>query len=68
MGTSLIRNGTPPEDHHKAQGIVLLQGPREALFLMSVVNLYLLRSHDRTSLGGLLLGRLLDLQAPHEVN
>ena len=38
-GTWLIRNGTPPQDHYKALGIVLLKGPREALFLMSEVPL-----------------------------
>ena len=36
-GTLLIRNSTPPKDHHRALGIVLLQGPRGALFLMSEV-------------------------------
>ena len=30
----------PPHDHHRALGIVLLQGPRGALFLMSEVPLY----------------------------
>ena len=39
-GTSLIRNSTPPLDHHRALGIVLLQGARGALFLMSEVPLY----------------------------
>ena len=39
-GTSLIRNSTPPQDHHRALGIVLLKGPRDALFLMSEVPLY----------------------------
>ena len=28
-GTSLIRNRPPPEDHHRAPGIGLLEGPRE---------------------------------------
>ena len=27
-GTSLIRNSAPPWDHHRALGIVLLEGPR----------------------------------------
>jgi len=40
-GTSFIRNGTPPQDHHKALGIDLLQGPREALLLMSEVLPYM---------------------------
>ena len=40
-GTSLIRNSPPPQqDHHRDLGIVLLQGPREALLLMSEVPLY----------------------------
>ena len=38
-GTSLIRNSTPPWGHHRALGIVLLYGPRGALFLMSEVPL-----------------------------
>jgi len=40
MGTSLIRNSPPPQDHHRALGIFLLQGPRGALFLMNEVTLY----------------------------
>ena len=40
MGTSLIRNITPPHDRHRAPGIVLLQGPRVGLFLMSEVPLH----------------------------
>ena len=39
-GTSLIRNSPPPQDHHRILGIVLLQGPRGALFLMSEVHLH----------------------------
>ena len=39
--TSPIRNSSPPSDHHRALGIVLLQGPRGALFLMSEVPLYI---------------------------
>ena len=39
-GSSLIRNSSPPKDHHRALGIVLLQGPRETLFLMSEAPLY----------------------------
>jgi len=39
MGTSLIRNRTPPLDHHRALGIGLLQVPRERRFLMSEVSL-----------------------------
>jgi hypothetical protein len=38
--TSLMRNSTPFQDHHKALGIVLLQGPRRKRFLMSEVPLY----------------------------
>ena len=37
--TSLIRNSPPPQDHYRALGIVLLQGPRGARFLMSEVPL-----------------------------
>ena len=33
--TSQIRNSAPPWDHHRALDIVLLQGPRGSLFLMS---------------------------------
>ena len=39
-GTWLIKNSAPPKDHHRSLGIVLLQGPGEALFLMSEVPLY----------------------------
>jgi len=39
-GTSLIRNSAPPQDHHRALGIVLLQGPRRRVFLMSEIPLY----------------------------
>ena len=39
-GTSLIRNSPAPQDHHKALGTGLLQGPRGRLFLMSEVPLY----------------------------
>ena len=39
-GTSLIRNSLPPWDHHRATCVVLLQGPRGALFLMREVPLY----------------------------
>ena len=35
MGTSLIRNSHLPQDPHRALRIVLLQGPRGVLFLMS---------------------------------
>ena len=35
MDTSLIKNSTPPLDQHRAPGIVLVQSPRGALFLMS---------------------------------
>jgi len=38
-GTSLIRNSPHPQGHHRALGIVLLYGPRGALFLMSEVPL-----------------------------
>ena len=40
-GTSLIRNRTPPYEHHRALGMVLLQGPMGALFLLSEVPLLL---------------------------
>ena len=36
----LVRNSPPPYDHHRDLGIVLLYGPRGALFLMSEVPLY----------------------------
>ena len=36
-GTSLIRNSPPLYDHHTSLGIVLLKGPRGALFPMSEV-------------------------------
>ena len=39
-GTSLIRNITPPKKHHRALGIVILYGPRGALFLMGEVLVY----------------------------
>ena len=38
-GTSLTRKRTPPYEHHRALGMVLLKGPRGALFLMSEVPL-----------------------------
>ena len=38
-GTSVIRNSPLPSDHHSNLGIVLLQGPRRRLFLMSEVPL-----------------------------
>ena len=37
--TSPVRNSQPPQDHHRAIGIVLRQGPRGALFLMIEVPL-----------------------------
>jgi len=40
-GTSLMRNSPSPWGHHRAVGIVLLQGPRGALFLMSEAPMYL---------------------------
>ena len=41
-GTSLVRKAPlPPQDHHRALGIVLLEGARGALFLMSEVPVYL---------------------------
>ena len=40
MGTSLIGNTPPPQDHHRALGLVLLQGSRGWQFLMSEVPLY----------------------------
>ena len=36
-GTSLIRKKSPPSGFHMALGIVLLQGPRGARFLMGEV-------------------------------
>jgi len=39
-GTSLIRKRPPPYDHHRAPGMVLLQGPRRRRFLMSEAPLY----------------------------
>ena len=38
-GSSLIRNSLSPLDRHKNLGIVLLQGPRRGLSLMSEVPL-----------------------------
>ena len=38
-GTSLIRNYPLPQDHRMALDMVLLQGPRGGLFLMSEVPL-----------------------------
>ena len=38
-GTSLIRNKSPPWDHHRALDKGLLQDPREGLFSMSEVPL-----------------------------
>jgi hypothetical protein len=40
--TSLIRNSAPPQDHHRALGIVLLQGRRGAMFFISEALLYAL--------------------------
>ena len=39
-GTLLIRKCPPPQDHHRALGISLLQGPRGMRFLMREVPLY----------------------------
>jgi len=39
-GISLIRDINPLQGHHRALGIVLLQSPKGALFLMSEVSLY----------------------------
>jgi len=39
-GTSLIRNRLPPQDHRRAIGIGLLEGPMGRRFLMSEVPLY----------------------------
>ena len=41
--TSLIRNSNPPQDHHEALDIGLLQGPGCRLFLMSKVPLWFAR-------------------------
>ena len=41
MGTSLIKKSPPPpQDHHRALGIVLLQGLGGKLFLMSETPLH----------------------------
>jgi hypothetical protein len=40
MDTSLIRNSPTPWGFHRALGIVLLKGPRGALFLMGEAPLY----------------------------
>jgi hypothetical protein len=39
--TGILRSQDPPppQDHHRALGMGLLQGPREGLFLMSEVTL-----------------------------
>jgi hypothetical protein len=37
--TSLIKNGTLPQDHYRAKGIGLLYSPRRGVFLMSEVTL-----------------------------
>ena len=39
-GSLLMRNCHPPQDHHSAICILLLQGPGGSLFLMSEVPLY----------------------------
>ena len=39
-GISLIRKRPLPRTHHRALCIVLLQGPRRALFLMGEITLY----------------------------
>ena len=40
-GTSLIGNSpTPPQDHPRTLGAVLLKGPRRGMFFMSEVPLY----------------------------
>ena len=36
----LLRNGQPPQDHHRALGIRLLQGHGGGLYLVSEVHLY----------------------------
>ena len=46
-GTSLMRNCPLPNDRRKALGIVLLWGPRRALFLMSEVPLHCNRYNPR---------------------
>ena len=38
-GTSLMRNSRPPQGHHRALGIVLMQGLRGAPFLVGEVPL-----------------------------
>jgi len=44
MGTSLIRNCHPPQDHHRALGMALLQGPMGGGVLMSEVPLYIYKT------------------------
>ena len=39
-GTPLIGTPHPPQDHHMTLGIILLQGHRKGMFLMSEVPLY----------------------------
>ena len=39
VGTSLIRNSPPPQDHHRALEIAILQGPGSALVFMGEVPL-----------------------------
>ena len=41
----VIEHSPPPQHLHRSLGIVLLQGPRGALFLMSEVPLYVPADH-----------------------
>ena len=50
QGTSLTRNSPLHHDHHRALGIILLQGLRGARFLMSEVPLYRVTSLIRIKL------------------
>jgi hypothetical protein len=56
-GTSLIRNTPPTWGHRRALGIVLLQGPRGALFLMSEVPLLQVSSLERGEVRGVFCAR-----------
>jgi hypothetical protein len=55
-GTSLKRNALPPQDHHRALGIVLLQGPMETWSLMSEVPLQLAHQVKCKGMGQTWLG------------
>ena len=66
------KKSPPPQDHHRALDILLLQGPRGALFLMSEVPLWTLQGllevkDTRRPLGDYLLLGLALLYAPQVV-